>query len=632
MCGIAGIYNLNLEEKKESQQALIKTMTQTLSHRGPDDEGYFVDQNIALGHRRLSILDLSPAGRQPMLAADQSLVIVFNGEIYNYLEIREELQQKGYRFKTQTDTEVILAAYSQWKEDCVKRFNGMWSLVIYDLKKKQLFASRDRLGVKPFYYFADKNVFIFASEIKALLKHPEIVPRPNDKIIYDYLAHGFTDHSHETFFQDIHQLLPGHNLKITDDKIAIKKFWDLDPQKKTDLSEEQAIVKFKELLRDSINLRLRSDVAVGSCLSGGLDSSSIVLEVNEILKKQGLKSIGTRQKTFSSVYKSPDFQKANEKTFIDEVTKKAKVEAHFIESEPLKLWQDIKKLTYFQDEPFGSTSIYAQWNVFDLARENKVKVMLDGQGADEMMAGYLGTFGTYLVELCRQRNFKTALNEYRAFRAKHPEVKATTILRNFIFTLTQSWPIFNFIFKISRRQDLNWLSQPFRLKYEHSFRLPRHYRDLFKDFNYWSVKSVSLPSLLHWEDRNSMAHSIESRVPFLDYRLVEFIFSLPNNLLIRSGQTKYVLRQAMKNILPEKIYKRQDKIGFATPEEIWFKKYAKKEVESIINSESFKNRPYFNYLKLKEHFNLVMSGQKKFDFTIWRWLNLELWLREFIDQ
>ena len=649
MCGIAGIYNLKRKTENEKREEVIKKMTDSIAHRGPDDEGFFIDENIALGHRRLSILDLSPAGHQPMFSPDSRYAIVFNGEIYNYKEIADELKVKGYKFKSNSDTEVILASYEEWGEKCLEKFNGMWAFCIYDSKENSIFCARDRLGVKPFYYWKNEETFVFASEIKAILEYPGMERVPNDQMVYDYLLHSFSDHTDQTFFKNIHQLLPGHFLKIqearnkiqTEKEIEIHKYWDI-PTRQAKISEEEAIKKLQEIFADSVNLRLRSDVAVGSCLSGGLDSSSIVVQVNELIKKdletgekRDLeKSIGEIQKTFSSVYKEKEFAKADEKEFIDEVIEKTKVKPYFTESDPSRLWKDLEKLTWHQDEPFGSTSIYAQYNVFGLAAENKVKVMLDGQGADEMLSGYLGTAGIYFAQLFSQGKWFRMMKECQDFRKIHPSVSNGAIFRNVIFALTQSFKgkFYNWIFRLSRKDALGVYNDKFVAKNFHAFSLPGKFSDVFKDFNYWLIKHTSLPLLLHWEDRNSMAHSIESRVPFLDYRLVEFVFSLPDDLIIKEGITKYILREAMKPLLPEKIYNRQDKVGFATPEEIWFKKYVRSDLEIIINSDSFKSRPYFNWPNVKKYFDEVMEGKRKFDFTIWRWISLEMWMRRFIDK
>lgn len=637
MCGIAGIYNLESRIKNQESSNDIKNMLGCLVHRGPDDEGVFESGKIALGHRRLSILDLTKAGHQPMISSDKNLVIVFNGEIYNYREIAVELEELGHKFESSSDTEVILAAYQEWGEQALEKFNGMWALAIYDLKKDELFLSRDRMGVKPLYYFRNENIFAFASEIKALLAHPDVKAKPNDQMIYDYLANGFTDHTEQTFFKGIKQLLPGHRLKITDNgqRTTDNIFWDIDPDKKIELTDEKAAENFRDLFEDSVRMRLRSDVTIGSCLSGGLDSSSIVLAVNELLnkEKESTKSVGERQKTFSAIYKSPEFAKANEKPYMDLVIEKTKVEPHFVEPDPANLWQNIQKLVYAQDEPFNSTSIYAQMMVFKLAGENKMKVMLDGQGADEILGGYLPSLGYYFAELFKTGKWGKLKREISDFKKVHPDFNIKSLYRNMVFALAQGLPnwLYNILSANARKGAISFLDRRFVKKYGHSFKLPRYFKDQFKDFSYWQLKQVSLPSLLRYEDRNSMTYSIESRVPFLDYRLVEFIFALPDSQIIQNGISKWVLRDALKDLLPEAIYNRQDKVGFATPEEIWFKKYIRSNIEELINSESFKNRPYWNYKDLKIYFDEIMSGKRQFDFTIWRWINLELWMREFID-
>lgn len=632
MCGITGIYNLNSKSQNQNSKLIIEKMTDTLVHRGPDDEGYFIDKNIALGHRRLSIIDLTKAGHQPMKFGD--FIIVYNGEIYNYLEIREELIAKGYQFKTRTDTEVILAAYQEWGEKCLSRFNGMWAFAIYDVKKNELFCSRDRLGVKPFYYYQDHNQFIFASEIKALLAHPQIQAESNNQIIYDYLTYGFTDHSQETFFKNICQLSPAHYIKINKNNIIDKKYWDIE-EKPVNLAEGQLVKKFQELFRDAVNLRLRSDVAVGSCLSGGLDSSSIVAQVNALLREQGfISSIGKKQKTFSSIYSSQLDQMANEKKYIDLIIQQTEVSANFIEPNPKKLIKDLEHLIYLQDEPFGSTSIYAQYNVFRLAHQKKTTVILDGQGADETLAGYLPDFGIYLAEMARQKRFWQIIKNLWQFRKLHPNYPLSNIFKAFGFIISQIF--FGFclkpIFFLSQQKNINLLKHEFAHQNFHVFKMPNKFKNWFKNFNWWQVSKMSLPSLLHWEDRNSMGFSVESRVPFLDYRLVEFIFSLPDDLIIRDGKTKYILREALHRLLPEAIYNRHDKIGFATPEARWLTKNLKPEIDQILASPSFQSRPYWIASKVQKYWQNILTGKEKFNFTIWRFINLELWLRKFIDK
>ena len=627
MCGIAGIINLN--KKRVDKNTLVK-MAKTLSHRGPDDEGYFIEKNIALGHRRLSIIDLSKAGHQPM--ARENLVIVFNGEIYNYIEIKEELKNRGYRFKTQTDTEVILASYQEWGEECLKQFNGMWAFAIYDRKKNVLFCARDRLGVKPFYYFYDKTKFVFASEPKALLAHPEIKAQPNEQLVWDYLICGYLDHREETFFKGIKELRGGCYLGLENNNIKVKQYWNL-PKKTLTISDYEAAAEFSRLLHESVKLRLRSDVPIGTCLSGGLDSSAIVCIVNDFLEKGGIQQIGRRPKTFSSVYDHRKYPDCDEKVFIREIIKKTKVNSYYIFPSGQKLRDELPDLIYSQDFPFGSTSVYAQWNVFRLA-SHYVKVMLDGQGSDELLAGYHTFFPVFFQSLREQKKyfmlFKELINYCRIHRQSFKGVLLMNFQTPFLKKLLCNFGLGLKSIYYSSYYDYSVFNQSWRNQFK-PFDLPRPNNDPFLDKSYFLITTQGLPSLLRYEDRNSMAFSIESRTPFLDYSLVEFVYSLPDDQKIRNGQTKWVMRQALKGILPEKILTRQDKIGFATPEETWMKDILSPQMKSVFCSKQFAGRPYFDQEKVLASFDKYLEGEPILYQLFWRIYNLELWLRRFID-
>ncbi|HEY4694595.1 MAG TPA: asparagine synthase (glutamine-hydrolyzing) [Candidatus Nanoarchaeia archaeon] len=628
MCGISGILSF---EKNKIDQRTVKAMANTLRHRGPDDEGFYFDENIGLGFRRLAILDLSSAGHQPMNRGP--FWIIFNGEIYNYLELREELKKKGYQFSSGTDSEVILRAYEEWGEDCVKRFNGMWAFAIWDKSRKKLFVSRDRMGVKPFYYYVDRSRFYFSSEIKALLVNKEIKASPNEGIIYDYLLNGQIDHTNETFFEGIKQLPGGHNLvvQIPQGKMEIKKFWDIDPDNKLEgLSDEEYAERFRELFIDSVSLRLRADVPIGTCLSGGLDSSSIVCVVADLLKKEKIEQIGEIQKTFTAAYKNAEY---DESAFAGEVVRKARTKDFYTYPSGEKLYEEIDKIIYHQDEPFSSTSIYAQWNVFRLAKEQGVKVMLDGQGSDELLAGYTSSFSAYYAHLLKSLKFLKLLDELSAFSKNYSNKKflgvsglSPKLFLSYLLprSLVQS-------LKTRTKTESVVLEETFSNEYQ-----DRHLEvnfdpnDSFRNFTYLSLRKSSLPALLHYEDRDSMAFSIEARVPFLDYRLVEFVFSLPNDQKIKDARTKAVLRNAMHGIIPEKVEGRLDKIGFTTPEDLWFRTVLKKMTLDILGSKSFKDRGFINPEKALEQFQNLSSDVNKSS-AIWRWVNLELWFRKFID-
>lgn len=659
MCGITGIYNLNNEPVNVET---LEKMTTVLKHRGPDDEGYLfantkegvheiaggedtpedvlssenvyapkqkIDSvdfttsrfNLGFGHRRLSIIDLSPAGHQPMCNEDGSVWLICNGEVYNYLELIPDLKSKGHIFKSHTDTEVIIHAYEEYGVDCVHKFNGMFAFAIWDNNKKRLFCARDRFGIKPFYYYLDDKKFQFASELKAIIADPTIKRKPNDEIVYDYLAYGSLDHTENTFFEDINQLQPAHYLIIENSKQKIKRYWDLEPSKvQKGVDDQKCTKKFYELFEDSIKLRLRSDVPVGTCLSGGLDSSSIVCVANKHLKDK------SKQKTFSSCFEN---KKYDERKYIQYVIDKTGAETNFTFPSGEELFELIKEVIWHQDEPFGSTSIFAQWHVMKLAKERDVRVLLDGQGADELLAGYHGYYISFFADLIKTFQFKKVLDEINYYSKYHSYSKLYAIAMAIIYLAP---PLFKFKIKVKYITKIKkgWLNTEFVRANNKSEIHAQKYKSYLHDHLY-QVLTSGLPALLHYEDRNSMAFSIEARVPFLDYRLVEFVFSLPNNQKINKGVTKIILRNAMKGVLPEEVIKRMDKMGFVTPEDIWFRTVAKDKVLEIINSDSFKKRKYFKIDKIKEEFDAYCKGEKNISSTIWRWINLELWLRRFID-
>jgi asparagine synthase (glutamine-hydrolysing) len=644
MCGILAFLDLN---SKGLDTNTLERMSHSFKHRGPDDYGYTFfeligDQRIleskeiirkadfeefkgllVLGHRRLSIIDLSEAGHQPMCNENRNVWVIFNGEIYNYKELTEELCEKGHSFKSKTDTEVILHAYEEWGTECLSRFNGMWAFALWDSNRKRLFCARDRFGIKPFYYYFTGQKFILASEIKAILQNQSIVRSPNHNRIYDYLSYGYLDHTNETFFQNLYQLRGGHYLTldlVTNDlQLNVRPYWDLKPKEcKIGDGKDDFKERFYELLEDSIRLHMRSDVPVGTCLSGGIDSSSIVC-----LAKRFFDS--NVHKTFSSCF---DEKTYDEREFINRVVQVTDSDPHYVFPKPEDLSREIEDLVWHQDEPFGSTSIFAQWSVFKLAKMNQVKVILDGQGADELLAGYHPYFGFYLSELARTFRFQKFIEEYRKIRSLY-HYSHSWILGHLMVCLPPL-PWSRVIRNRVLLQKNKWLNV-----FDHSIReieFQQKFKNILFDRLYQSLMNLTLPALLHYEDRNSMAHSIEARVPFLDYRLVEFIFSLPMNQIIRNGTTKFILRETMKGIIPETVRTRLDKMGFATPEDLWFREVLRDQVLEILNSRSFATRGYFNVGEVKKTFDRHCKGEKNLSSTIWRWVNLELWFRRFIDQ
>jgi asparagine synthase (glutamine-hydrolysing) len=656
VCGIAGIIDLR---DGGIAPDLLTGMTHVMLHRGPDDRGYVLfsrkelegwdpiplsslDQpmkaecfSLGLGHRRLSIIDLSAAGHQPMASQDGILWIIHNGEVYNYIEIRDELKGKGYRFRSNTDTEVILSAYAEWGEQCLDRFNGMWAFAIWDGRRNRLFCARDRLGIKPFYYFCDGLKFLFASEIKAILEDRSIPRRPNHQIVMDYLIHGFMDHTEETFFQGVRQLPPAHYVMLEREgcggwSLKVTRWWDLDIQgrgENTSVGDEEYADRFYELLEDSIRLRLRRDVPIGSCLSGGLDSSSIVCLANKLIFDDGLieKSlVGERQKTFSSCFEETAY---DEREFIEEVVAHTGVDANYTFPRGEDLFDELQRIVWHQDEPFGSTSVFAQWHVMKVAAERRVRVLLDGQGGDELLGGYHLYFFPYFADLIKSLRLKRLLEELDGY-AKYHGYSAYSGLKYGISLLMPS-RIKGLIKFLLGKGVPPWVAREFARFNRDLKHPPDRFRSLMDRYGYHVLTKGTLPSLLRYEDRNSMANSIEARVPFLDYRLVEFLFSLPPSQKLRQGTTKVILRNSMKGILPEKVRARTDKMGFVTPEGLWFRTVAKGRAWEILTSKSFEERGYFNVKEIRKAFEEHITGRRDLGFTPWRWINLELWMRQF---
>ena len=613
MCGINGF--------TWKDELLIEKMNQSLRHRGPDDQNTYIDDKISLGHCRLSIIDLSFAGRQPKSNEDGRIWIVFNGEIYNFQEIRAMLEKKGHKFSSNTDTEVIVHAYEEWGTNCVERFNGMWAFAIYDKNKRIVFFSRDRFGVKPLYFYRHEKGLIFSSEIKGLLQH-DIKRVPNDVAVYDFLILGFVDHLPDTFFQGIKRLMPGESMIYELSGGTIKKFRWYELDSKTvgaeRMSEEEAAKKIRELFIDSVRYRLISDVPVGSCLSGGIDSSAIVYAMRKLNETAEIK-------TFSLIFPG---NKLDESEYIKEVVKATKVKGYAVSPTTEDLIEDLNDLIQTQEEPFGSMSIYGQYKVMELAHKNNMKVLLDGQGSDEIFAGYFVYYKYFLFESLLRLRLKELKTTSMAMKNKLNDLilfPAMTILSK--MGLSEG-PLQNF-----------WLSRKKYLTGLDGFKLANPLNDRGFDLNralYSDLTQYSIPQLLRYEDKNSMRWSIESRVPFLDYRLVELAMSLPSGYKIRKGTTKYILRKALKDLVSDRILGRRDKIGFATPDEDWLMSPAFNEMaREILNSDKFRSRKYWTQGEvlhlLDEHFGNGPKHRKNHSDVLWRIINIELWLRSFMD-
>ena len=594
MCGIGGIINKN---NKSVEELLIHQMTDIIAHRGPDSSGSFLYKNIAFGHRRLSILDLSSSGHQPMKYLDD-LVITYNGEIYNFIEIREELIQKGYIFDSNSDTEVILKAYHCWGKTCVNYFNGMWSFSILDIKQKIVFCSRDRFGVKPFYYIENNDLFSFGSEISQLL--PFLPNRIlNKKVALDYLISGIEECSNETFFKDIYLLKGGHNLvfDLQTNSYEIERYYNL----KLSAQKNTSVDDYIQELKRSITLRLRSDVKVGTCLSGGIDSSTISSFASKLYQNSNEKLMAIHAK--SSEYKT------DESEFAKIVSKIANINLNFVEPSYSDFKSNILSIIKIQQEPFGSLSIIMQYFVFKKAKELGCIVMLDGQGGDETLLGYERYYPAIVKSKKGIAKLKALLQSSKNSRL------------SLLDTIKYQYYFSNYKLRLKRLKFKNSFYKSEILNEYESEEL-RIISESYNDISILQkneIVSSQLPHLLKYEDRNSMANSIESRLPFLDYKLVELSLNTNNSLKIKDGWTKFILRKAAETILPKEIVWRKNKLGFNAPEKTWTKEFENEMIKEIQQSEILNNFIDFKKLYFK---NLDLR-------TKWRLYNFSAWEKEF---
>lgn len=660
MCGISGV----VTKDNFIHIDFFFKMNRIIKHRGPDDEGFalFNDNDfvvlgseetaketwslkepysaksdikssnfqarVAFGHRRLSILDLSPKGHQPMCTDDQRFWITFNGEIYNYIEIKEELKALGHSFFTNTDTEVILHAYKQWGIECLNKFIGMWAFAIYDRIEKKIFLSRDRFGIKPLYYwFSPKGDFYFGSEIKQFTVLPEWKAILNGQRAFDYLYFALTDHTEETLFKGVNMLLPGHyfygsieQLTSFSNKGKLKQIkWYNPPNHIFNGSFEEAKEVFLNRFKDAVKLHLRADVPVGSALSGGLDSSSIVSYVNILLRQQGKEQL---QKTFSSCSEDPRF---DERNWMEEVVKETKVDGHFIYPKGEDILTLTEKLIWHMDEPYQSQSAFLGYHVFQKAKEDGVLVLLNGQGADEYLSGY----GDFRV-LRQKKNLKQL-----KIRKLLKEISGISGLINLLrLTLQDLIParFRNYLALRNSRQKLyddifEW--RKLISKKIHPYQINNYSKINHKVISEYQLFRDPLQKYLRWEDRNSMAHSVEARVPFLDHRLVEFTLSLPIEYLDGPNQTKKILAEAMKDILPEKVRRRKDKKGFITPEERWFKEDYKNEFINLFEKYVPFSKGIIKADNARKFLKDVQNGKISFDYTYWRIILFCIWMKVF---
>lgn len=643
MCGINGLITADDNLKRK----IIKA-NELLKHRGPDDEGYVVintehcthekfsgtdssaaikskypyisfknnsSEDLILAHRRLAIIDLSEHGHGPMSNPDGSVWITFNGEIYNYLELRDELKTAGYRFSTNSDTEVIINSYLHWGTDCLNKFNGMWAFALWDRSKKRLFIARDRFGVKPLYYTHRENYFAFSSELKPLALYSDYNVNINRKKIPYYLIYGNRLNTDDTYIEGINSLKASHYLIYENGNVTIRQYYDIAKENHIEKSEKELKETLVNLLEDSIRLRFRSDVPVGTCLSGGFDSSSIVSLATDAGKNN--------LETFSAVWQE---KSCDESFYIDIVNQKFSCSPNKVIPKEEDFGKVFNELCYYQEIPTEGPGLYPQWYVMKKASE-KVKVLLDGQGGDEVFGGYF-QMGAYLRGVLRDKNiFKIAAESpnFLKFFNKNGLHSFTSWLfpRQYGY-MTRS--------KLSARFEIintALLNEMEKDSLYFDVEPAKKFGSYLSSLSYHFIRNMTIPALLHYEDRSSMAHSIESRVPFLDYRLVEFGINLRSKYLSHKGVSRPLYRSAMKPYLPDEVVNRKDKLGFPVP----FSEWTHNSLKSMIMDELTENNSalfdFVNRKKLVDNLELHFSGKKDYGWEIWRMLSLNNFLKLF---
>lgn len=628
MCGILGIFNIN--SSKSFNLKSFEASLLTMQHRGPDANSIKLFANkVILGHVRLSIIDLSEASNQPF-QVDDRFWIVYNGEIFNYLELRDVLIKYGYNFHTSSDTEVLIRAYQQWGEDCIKRFNGMWAFCIYDSLKNVLFCSRDRFGIKPFNYSLVDDQFVFSSEIKAIINYFPQLKRPNFNVIANFCRTSIGAQISETWFEDIYRLQPAHNMIISQSGIRIVRYWNYPHKVDKNITLAEAVSKYKVLLTDAVNLRMRSDVPIGFTLSSGIDSSSLVCLLRD--KFNGNKH------TYTAAFTEAKFSKLEKDTYqndieIDEpllvrkLAKELDLEPSIIEIDYESFLNDLSQIIFYLESGHSSPAVVPLYQILKEAKRD-VTVILEGQGADELLGGYINSvIFIYVYELITKLKFKKAFQEFWSF-SKTYSLKMTVML-------------------LVRQSQLKWIKKIYynfvglhnfftgELKHytviEDYPNKPEGFNNLLNK-HLFTEHTGKLVNLLHYGDAISMAHSLESRLPFMDYRLVEFAFTLPTEHKIEMGMGKIIHRKAMQSIVPDFIINNPIKFGFNTPISELFTQKGENSPRSIILSEKCLCRGLFSKKKLIKAFQEQDSGRKNHAYVLYRLLLVELWFRTFIDE
>jgi asparagine synthase (glutamine-hydrolysing) len=607
MCGIAGFIDSRLSGEDQGQ--ILEKMLTAIAHRGPDARGKYFDGAVGLGHNRLAIIDLSEDGNQPMFRGKNA--IVYNGEVYNYKEIRKTLESSGASFKTSSDTEVILAAYEKYGVDCVQHFVGMWSFALWDAEKKILFCSRDRFGIKPFFYLNQGDRFYFGSEYKALFPSSLFSSAINEAQVSRGLQLGWNTWHNETYYQSIHALPAGCNLVYKAGReLEIFRYWDIDTEYKSNLSWEESKVQFRELFLDSVRLHMRSDVEVGGCLSGGLDSSAIASVI-------GKEFSDSRFKTFTVYYEGKN--EVDERPWVSEVLRKyPQLDPYYFTPSDDDIHSSFERAIWHADVPLAGSSPISQYFVMQLAASKGIKVLLDGQGSDEMLGGYMHSLIRLIGGELGKGNILSAmmqLNAHASMQSFTFGKKSNLLLKSLLAGFQSEQRLYELEYKRYYPFVSNSREIPFQLTNKKGSRL--------NQFLYQLTFASSLPTLLQFEDRNSMAFSIESRVPFLDHRLVELAFSLSDEAKIHKGVTKRVLRESMRDMMPAAIADRKDKKGFVTPGEV---KWLRGPLAFLLDQE-FKDINFLQNNKVKDLIDDFKRGNNANANLVWRLAVLRWWMK-----
>jgi asparagine synthase (glutamine-hydrolysing) len=628
MCGINGLIHLNQGKNTSPSfdyRATLNKMNEAIAHRGPDSDGVFVGEGVVgLGFRRLSIIDLSTSANQPMHSVDGQVVLIFNGEIYNYIEVKEALKAKGHTFRTDSDTEVILQSYLEYGTDCVQHFNGMWAFAIYDFRKNRLFCSRDRLGVKPFYYCAQQQHLFFSSELKAL--HAVLqLDKANLSKVYEYLAYGYRNNDGETFLEGCNELLPGHNLIVENGQVQTQEYWTLREnlyQHDPNLSPQEEYVR---LFESSVKLRYRSDVPVALLLSGGLDSSSIAKVTDNLIQRGEM----NQTEIHAFIASFPGFED-DETAIAREFIKTCQhIRLHEMEIDTKKAISELDQIVYDLDHPVFSFNVVVHHNIMRACKARGLKVVLNGQGSDEAFAGYDRYIsGAHLVDQLLSKNGQF-LQEFATLSKHNNYSKPFLLSQMFKSVISQSTAAY--LRARYQEKSLPYLDQNFvKNSYDH-YKPAYQFSLKGNNLTQYLLKQINregLNQILHYEDVSSMSQSIEIRSPFMDYRLMEFAFSIPNDLKFKNGVTKLIQRETIGKMLPDSITKNRRKIGFRTP----FLDYLSNDpdfrtyVKDLLNSSSFASKQIWKADKIREVFE---HPQQQPGFPFWRMINLELWSKAY---